>query len=353
MNRRGQFTSIREALIALAWVAALAAVAEPAKGQAQDARNVAQVALPAVVLIIVQDANMQPLAQGSGFVVGSGLIATNFHVIAGARSGSVKFAGDDRLHNIAGVVAVDKRRDLVLLSVPDAPGPSLRLGNANLVAVGDRVYAAGNPMGLEGTISEGIVSGVRQVDGDTLFQITAPISPGSSGGPILNSSSQVIGVATAHLEGGQNLNFAIPSSYLSALLAQPQTLRRFADIAGERPPSLRTRFGQDVIKGVSIAVPRSDTFPYNSYCKVSYSIRNTLRTSIKNVTVITVFYAGDRLPINSVTKTWSGVILAGLAARQTQVLVDCGTLRLAAWKPLDAPDPRRVEFRVLGFELVP
>lgn len=191
--------------------------------EAQDARRVAQTALPSVVLIIVQDANRQPLAQGSGFVVGRGLIATSLHVIEGARYGSVKFAGDDRLHEIAAITGIDERRDLAVLSVPTAQGSPLILAptappatrpdapdltaiaieaggvpleapavstppsvvvarpsvppNANQVTVGERIYAAGNPLGLEGTISEGIVSGVRHVEGAPEFLRPRSILP--------------------------------------------------------------------------------------------------------------------------------------------------------------------------------
>jgi S1-C subfamily serine protease len=95
----------------------------------------------------------------------------------------------------------------------------LSLGDSTKVAVGDEIYVIGNPQGLEGTFSQGIVSSIRKIGTDTLLQITAPISPGSSGGPVLDSKGEVIGVAVATFKGGQNLNFAIPVSYLSTLLS--------------------------------------------------------------------------------------------------------------------------------------
>jgi len=93
------------------------------------------------------------------------------------------------------------------------------------VAVGDEVFVVGNPYGLEGTLSQGIMSGLRSVGPDSLLQITAPISPGSSGGQVLNSQGEVIGVAVATLTDGQNLNFAIPVSYLKAFLTEVKSLR--------------------------------------------------------------------------------------------------------------------------------
>jgi S1-C subfamily serine protease len=139
---------------------------QPFLGKAQDARRVAQIALPSVVLIVAQDANRQPLSQGSGFVVGDGLIATSLHVIEGAYAGSVKFGS--KLYPILGIAALDQSRDLAVLSVPGVSG-ALTIGDTERIAIGDKIYAAGNPMGLEGTISEGIVSGVRDRAKSVLF----------------------------------------------------------------------------------------------------------------------------------------------------------------------------------------
>jgi S1-C subfamily serine protease len=143
---------------------------QPFLGKAQDARRVAQIALPSVVLIVAQDANRQPLSQGSGFVVGDGLIATSLHVIEGAYAGSVKFGS--KLYPILGIAALDQSRDLAVLSVPGVSG-ALTIGDTERIAIGDKIYAAGNPMGLEGTISEGIVSGVRDRAKSVLFFVSS------------------------------------------------------------------------------------------------------------------------------------------------------------------------------------
>jgi len=86
--------------------------------------------------------------------------------------------------------------------------------------VGDTVYVAGNPKGLEGTFSQGIVSGIRRVKGNRYLQITAAISEGSSGGPILNESGDVIGIAVATVREGQNLNFAVSGLDLAAIIVK-------------------------------------------------------------------------------------------------------------------------------------
>ena len=158
-------------LLKIALAALLFSLCVIAPVEAQTARQIAQAVFPSVVLLIIEDSHGQALSQGSGFVVGKGVVATNFHVVEGGVSGVAKIVGSKRLHEISAIVGLDKTRDLVLLAVPSANVRELPLGDANRVAVGDRVYAVGNPLGLEGTFSEGIVSGIRHVGLDTVFQI--------------------------------------------------------------------------------------------------------------------------------------------------------------------------------------
>ena len=184
-------------------------------------QQVAEDALAATVLVVMEDANGQTLSTGSGFFVAHNLIATNLHVVKGALSGYVKRVGMDTTYRIEGIVAMDSSQDLVLIRSSDVVGASvLPLGSSGKVQIGESVYVAGNPMTfLEGTFSNGIVSGVREFRvGSKRIQITAPISEGSSGGPVLSGKGEVIGVAVSTIAAGQNLNFAIPSNYLSELL---------------------------------------------------------------------------------------------------------------------------------------
>ena len=155
----------------------------------------------------MQDANGQPLSLGSGFFVGDGVVATNLHVVRGASAGQAKLVGQNKTYAFNNLVAVDADADLVLLKASGVEAPSLRLDDSNDLAVGDAIYAIGNPEGFEGTFSQGIVSGIRSLGTDRLLQITAPISPGSSGGPIINNRGAVVGVAVATFSEGQNLNF--------------------------------------------------------------------------------------------------------------------------------------------------
>jgi len=188
-----------------------------AAAQSKPARQIAQEAFPSVALLVMQDGRGQPTALGSGFVLRDGLVATNRHVIVGAASGYAKPVGTDAKYEIAGTVAVDDANDLAIVAVTGLKAPALPLADCGSVAVGDDAYAVGNPQGLEGTFSQGIVSAIRRAQGTVRLQITAPISPGSSGGPILDNMGKVIGIAVAYYSGGQNLNLAIPSSYLTSL----------------------------------------------------------------------------------------------------------------------------------------
>ena len=188
--------------------------------KAQAPQQIAKNALASTVLIVMADANGQLLSTGSGFFVERGIIATNLHVVEGVFKGYIKQVGVNKTYRIQSIVAMDTRQDLALIKVPDVSAPILPIGRSDKVQIGESVYVAGNPIGfLEGTFSNGIVSGVREFQvGIARIQITAPISEGSSGGPVLNSRGEVIGIAGSTITAGQNLNFAIPSNYLSELL---------------------------------------------------------------------------------------------------------------------------------------
>jgi S1-C subfamily serine protease len=159
---------------------------ETSPAKLSSPREIADRTFPSVVLVVVNDSNGEPLAFGSGFYVRSNVIATNLHVIDGAAGGYVKIVGQTEKHVIKGTVAVDSQHDLVLLDTGETAAAPLLLGDSSQIGVGDEIFAVGNPRGLEGTFSEGIVSSIRQMETSTLLQITTPISPGSSGGPILN-----------------------------------------------------------------------------------------------------------------------------------------------------------------------
>jgi hypothetical protein len=161
-----------------------------------------------------------PHGLGTGFVVDRGIVATNLHVIAGADRILLATSEGRRLQ-ISAITGLDPIHDLALLSFAAGASPTpLPLRRDAPLMAGDPVVAIGTPQGLALSVSTGIVSAVRELGPRlTLVQTTAPISPGSSGGPLLDDQGRVVGVTTLISTSGQNLNFAVPVEYLSALLA--------------------------------------------------------------------------------------------------------------------------------------
>ena len=202
------------------------------------AREIARRSLPSVVVLISRDTDGKAVTLSSGFFVTPRIIATNYHVISEASRATAKLlTGDKSEYAIDGSVAIDEDNDLALLQI----GAGIEPGDDPYLAVlvprgrplsvaggeirneiGDTVYVAGNPEGLEGTFSQGIISAFRGTD---YIQITAPISPGSSGGPVINRFGEVIGIATLFHKEGQNLNFAVPVAKLFPLLANRSKLK--------------------------------------------------------------------------------------------------------------------------------
>ena len=192
---------------------------------AQTVEQIAEKALAATVYLEMKDQNGVTLGFGNGFFVRENLIATNFHVIEGAAQGTAKLVGKYITYAIEGITATDKTNDLALLKVTAYGIKPLSLGISSDVKIGETVYIAGNLKGLESTFSDGIISSKHDEYAKKRFQMTAPISPGSNGGPVLNRNGEVIGVSVASYYNlaSQNLNFAIPSNYLKVLLTDSVT----------------------------------------------------------------------------------------------------------------------------------
>ena len=184
---------------------------------------------PSVLQIISKNSDGKESGTGSGFIVGPGLLVTNRHVVRKASSAEAK-SEDGTIYTIEGVIVWHLKNDLALLSIKGDGPPSLDLDDARVPDVGEDVAVIGSPLGLEGSLSNGIVSAIRKNEGATkseYVQITAPISPGSSGSPVVDHRGRVIGVATLAAKHGQNLNFAVPSRHVREMLVQ-------AEFAGEQ-----------------------------------------------------------------------------------------------------------------------
>lgn len=192
--------------------------------------EIAEMAMPSVVTLKALDEKGQVQQTGSGFVINAeGLVVTNHHVIEGAHAAQVVFASGDS-QEVAGITHVDKARDIAFLRIHATNLTAIELGDSDKLSLGEKAIAIGSPLGLEKTVTDGIVSQVRQENGIRVVQHTAAISPGSSGGPLLNSEAKVIGINTFYLSKGQSLFFAMPSNYLkpfSGHLTVTKTLAQY------------------------------------------------------------------------------------------------------------------------------
>lgn len=171
---------------------------------------------PSVVLILVGDGRGETSRSGSGVIVGSdGVLLTAYHVVKDAREVQVRLHNGETYDRVE-LIAADERRDVAALRIPVVGLPELPVARAERVQVGETVYVISNPRLLGWTVSEGIVSSMRRAEdipdvgnGYRLLQFTAPVSPGSSGGPLVDSRGRVLGIVVGSIHG-QGLNFAVP-----------------------------------------------------------------------------------------------------------------------------------------------
>lgn len=160
----------------------------------------------------------QKTSQGSGFISSSdGVMLTNYHVVRGA-SRMVARTHDQSIHDVEYVIGYDMQHDIAAVKMSGGGLPSVNLGDSTTVKTGDHVTVLGAPLGLESTLSDGMISAVRDAGSFRIFQTSAPISHGSSGGPLFDDYGSVIGLAVATIEAGENLNFAVPIDSAKTLL---------------------------------------------------------------------------------------------------------------------------------------
>lgn len=194
-----------------------------AASQAFDSAEIAKKVSPAVVLIKGTTDSGEIL--GTGVIISSdGKIATNLHVIQQIRTGGVQLASGDKFDSFS-VLAFDARKDIAIIKIPGFDLPSVSLGNSNNIQVGEPVLIVGSPLGLQGSVTTGVVSSLRDdpsSGGFKVIQTDAAANPGNSGGPLVNRQSEVIGIVTFKIKGTENLNFAIPINYLRGLMDSSQ-----------------------------------------------------------------------------------------------------------------------------------
>ena len=180
--------------------------------------RIAKQAGPATVTILVLNTGGDTISQGSGFIVRpTGIIVTNWHVMAGGSRAIVSLASGRRFERVAALDG-DKVADLAIIKIPGRNLPTVATIGAT-PPIGSRVAVIGSPFGLAQTVSDGIVSASRTREGRELIQITVPVSPGSSGGPVLDEQGRVFAVTTSRVIAGEQLNFATPVRYALGLLS--------------------------------------------------------------------------------------------------------------------------------------
>ena len=157
---------------------------------------------------------------GSGFLLSSdGKIATNLHVIRDLKTGGVQLPSGE-IFDTFSILAFDERKDLAILQIAGFDLPAIELGNSNDIKPGEPVIAIGSPRGLQGTVTAGIISSIRDdAAGFRVIQTDAAANPGNSGGPLMNAKGQVIGVVSSKLKASEGLNFAVPINYVRGLMA--------------------------------------------------------------------------------------------------------------------------------------
>jgi len=181
------------------------------KSQTLSAEQIYEKVKDAVVVILAYDYSDELAAQGSGVILNDkGYVVTNYHVLSGSER--LEIMHGDEIIPYVDIIGIDVEKDILILKIEEKKFPAVKLGDVKSLKIGQRIYAIGSPMGFENTISEGIISGLRSYKelSKNYIQITASISPGSSGGAVLNDKGELIGISTLTIKDGQNLNFAIP-----------------------------------------------------------------------------------------------------------------------------------------------
>lgn len=271
---------------------ALLACTSALQGQAQQSqRNLSELvktSVDSVVLIVVSDVNNKAVSEGSGFIVSSdGKIVTNHHVIADAHSATVKL-NNGAFFAVDGVIADDPDHDLAVIKVSGRNLPSLALADSDSLSAGDHVLAIGSPLGLENSVSDGIVSAFREdPKGRSWIQTTAPASHGNSGGPLLAMDGKVAGVLTWKASEGENLNFAVPSKLIVPLLASSavrqlgSTFKSDSGFSGRSPGE---RIWTSLTSGRDFKVRMDDDHIYTEWVNLPPALQSTtafMRTELK------------------------------------------------------------------------
>jgi tetratricopeptide (TPR) repeat protein len=229
----------------------LSAVVVPVKSQDILPELVRRIK-PSAVAIETFDSRNEKLSRGSGFFIEADRIVTNRHVIEGAFRAEIH-SSTGAVYPVKGVLAVDAEGDIAVLKIESPANVRPLPLDKTSPQEGESVVVIGNPLGLEGSVTNGIVSAVRDIPTfGRIIQITAPISSGSSGSPVVNMQGQVIGIATLQITGGQSVNFAIPSERISQLqISAPMSLSDLVAASGRNKRAKAVQFFRDGLSFLS------------------------------------------------------------------------------------------------------
>jgi S1-C subfamily serine protease len=225
----------------------LASVASSAQAQEIKSEELYKKVLPSVMTLNVDK-------QGSGYCgtaflsIRDGLAVTAWHVVKGATRVTAKFATGEEFE-VSGLVDKDEKRDVALVRVKVFGRPILPALTAE-PEVGSKAYVIGAPRGLDFSISDGLVSQIQAIDGVKQLQFSCPASPGNSGGPLVNNKGEVIGVVSWQFREGQNLNFAVPVTYVLGLDASLPTQPWDRVKPSETPDLKRTGASDEKLDGL-------------------------------------------------------------------------------------------------------
>jgi S1-C subfamily serine protease len=323
-------------------------VAAPVAAQEQEpvAARIARENLSSVVTLIALDDRDQPLALGSGFfITPDGVLVTNAHVVSGANRVLVRWRGQNGV--AVKILNFARKYDLVTIQTSFTSTPPVLLADSDLAAAGQDVVVLGSPQGLEGTVSTGIIGGLRTIAGVRFLQITAPISPGSSGGPVFNSQGRVIAISTATSAKGQNLNFALPVNLLRDVPPASITF------AAAKPAPFDLRDG-DRLKDLVYFNNIIEEFGFfaegSTLNSLTASLQNRTSDTISDVRVLVVVKSPRGEVLDFHLRDFKGTVIPpGLAK---QVAIPISTRGFRTWGSGIDYDRGTYEIRLLDYKVV-
>lgn len=267
MNLPACSTHLRAWLLAgVAALGALPAAAQPGPTPADLYLRLS----PSVWLVRVYDADGLAVGTGSAVVTGFETLLTNCHVLKQARRVVIR---NDNVQHDARLQHIDVERDLCQITARNLRAPAVPVGDSDGLAVGQKVYALGNPRGLERTLSDGLVSALRRDEGTralVAIQTTAPVSPGSSGGGLFDADGRLVGITTSQLAEAQNINFAIPINWQRELAARSDTALRAAGAASAAATAAAAARAAPAAAGRTPDVADAEAIPANDLCRGEY-----------------------------------------------------------------------------------